>query len=119
GELEHRRVKARWQRTNNVGPEQQVINLDARETCMYHMAHELQEHSVDIPGLPSHQADTEEPRAIQASEHHHIADSQKNIISLLEWQREHPDDPAVQVSMSLLSQLQLVLIILYRLSFHC
>ncbi|KAI1789115.1 hypothetical protein LXA43DRAFT_923997 [Ganoderma leucocontextum] len=102
GELEHRRVKARWQRTNNIGPEQQVINLDARETRMYRMANELQEHGVAVRGLPSHQDDVRDPRVMQPSKHHRIAVSQKNPVTFAEWNQEHPDDPAVQTFIPLL-----------------
>ncbi|KAI0708940.1 hypothetical protein C8T65DRAFT_740004 [Cerioporus squamosus] len=102
GEHEHRRVKARWERTNNVGAELQVVHLDAKEARMHRMAQELQEQGLDIPGLVSHKQDTEDPRLIPPEKHHHIAQSQKNIVDLRYWQSENPHDPMVQSFITLL-----------------
>ncbi|KAI0719739.1 hypothetical protein C8T65DRAFT_736307 [Cerioporus squamosus] len=104
GEHEHRRVKARWERTNNVQAEQQVVNLNAKEARLHRMAQELHEAGVEVPGLVSHTKDVEDARAIPPEQHHHIAPSQKNIINLREWQSEHPHDPAVQTFVELLKQ---------------
>ncbi|KAI9059259.1 hypothetical protein FKP32DRAFT_1580468 [Trametes sanguinea] len=62
GEHEHRRVKARRQRTNGVSADGQVVNLDARESRMHQMAHEIQEFGLDVPGLVSHSSDTADAR---------------------------------------------------------
>ncbi|KAJ8457369.1 hypothetical protein ONZ51_g11576 [Trametes cubensis] len=96
GEHEHRRVKARWERTNGVRAGQQVVNIDARESRMHAMAHELSDLGLDIPGLVSHSADVANPSSIPPEHHHHIGSSDKNFIGLREWQSEHPDDPFVE-----------------------
>ncbi|RDX47354.1 hypothetical protein OH76DRAFT_1526067 [Lentinus brumalis] len=96
GEHEHRRVKARWDRTNNVGAEQQVVNLDAKEGRLHRMANELHEAGIEVPGLVSHTKDVEDADPIPPEQHHHIAPSQRNIVNLREWQSDHPHDPAVQ-----------------------
>ncbi|KAL7281058.1 hypothetical protein ACG7TL_004360 [Trametes sanguinea] len=96
GEHEHRRVKARRQRTNGVSADGQVVNLDVRESRMHQMAHELHELGLDIPGLAFHPGDTAEPVTIPPSAHHHIGDTEKNIVNLGEWQAQNADDPAVR-----------------------
>ena len=74
-----------------------MVNLDAREARMLHMAHELQESGIEVPGLISHTTDINEPQVVPLEHHYHIAGSQKNIVDLRVWQAEHPHDPAVQV----------------------
>ncbi|KAI9057376.1 hypothetical protein FKP32DRAFT_1745228 [Trametes sanguinea] len=96
GEHEHRRVKARRQRTNGVSADGQVVNLDARESRMHQMAHEIRDFGLDVPGLVSHSSDTADAIKIPPEAHHHIGETEKNAIYLPDWQAENRDDPAAQ-----------------------
>ncbi|KAL7281107.1 hypothetical protein ACG7TL_004414 [Trametes sanguinea] len=102
GEHEHRRVKARRQRTNGVSADGQVVNLDARESRMHQMAHELCELGMDIPGLVSHSEDVADPSFIAPEVHHHIGETEKNVVDLADWQARNADDPAVQMFVPLM-----------------
>ncbi len=101
----HRGVKERWERTNNVTPEEQIVNMDARESRMREMAAELTEIGVDIPGVVSHSDDVAEPVELPPEAHHHIAGREKNPVDLGVWQDDHRQDPAVQVTFLLTSSL--------------
>ncbi|CDO68243.1 hypothetical protein BN946_scf184842.g6 [Trametes cinnabarina] len=94
GEHEHRRMKSRWERTNHVNAEGQVVNIDARESRMHSMAHELAEHGLDIPGIASPLSGDPDasPVPIPPEMHHHIGDTEKNHIELRDWQTDHPVD---------------------------
>ncbi|KDQ54663.1 hypothetical protein JAAARDRAFT_696959 [Jaapia argillacea MUCL 33604] len=95
GELEHRRVKARNCRVSQADVIGGLVKLDALETTMHSMAHELQLAGVDIPGVPRQAILTP---ILQPEDHHHIAAEQgaKNRIYLPEWFADHPNDPALE-----------------------
>ncbi|KAI0822192.1 hypothetical protein BC628DRAFT_1327977 [Trametes gibbosa] len=97
GEHEHRRVKAQWERTNGVRAGSQVVNIDARESRMHEMAHELLGIGLDIPGIASHLSDVSAPERIPPEHHHHIGNTEKNFVNLRDWQTQHSDDPIVEV----------------------
>ncbi|KAI0667060.1 hypothetical protein C8Q78DRAFT_1140637 [Trametes maxima] len=99
GEHEHRRVKARWRRTNGVRGGAQVVNIDARESRMHDMAYELSDLGLDIPSLPVQRVSSgPEPSPIPAGQHHHIGNTVKNFVDLRQWQVENPGDPVVEDS---------------------
>ncbi|KAI0039303.1 hypothetical protein FA95DRAFT_1451096, partial [Auriscalpium vulgare] len=92
GEHEHRRVKARYARTNFRDATAQIVNIDIREARFRVMGYELREHGVNVPGLRSRQ----EALDMRPQEHHQIALSQKDAIELREWRLQHPGDPALE-----------------------
>ncbi len=91
-------VKARHDRTNNVGPGGQLVKIDTFESRMRLMGHELVELGVDVPGIETHTRDVEEPIILRPEEHHKIGATEKNYVVLSEWQVQNHADPAVQVS---------------------
>ncbi|KAI0057240.1 hypothetical protein BV25DRAFT_1812761 [Artomyces pyxidatus] len=100
GEHEHRRVKARYARTNFRNANGQIVNMDIREARFRIMGHELYDDwGLDIP---NHEPSSRPAPPVSAlnearpEEHSHIAVSQKDPVELREWISEHPQDPAVQ-----------------------
>ncbi|KAJ8494675.1 hypothetical protein ONZ51_g2145 [Trametes cubensis] len=100
GEHEHRRIKARRKRTNYVQPDSQVVNMDIRAVQMQRIGYELDERGIHVPGVVASQSSAtttcNDIAPIPATDHHHIARDQKNVIALREWQREHTGDVAVK-----------------------
>ncbi|KAI0038329.1 hypothetical protein FA95DRAFT_1232934 [Auriscalpium vulgare] len=99
GEHEHRRVKARYARTNYRQANSQIVNMDVRESRFRSMADELQQIGIDVPGIPPRPAESGASPLAEGlpSDHHHIAVSQKTPIHLRDWRAEHPNDPALAV----------------------
>ena len=72
--------------------------MDARESRMRLMAHELSEQGLYIPRLVLHTHDTPTSSQMKPEDHHDMGVSEKEYLDLRDWQREFRDDPAVQVS---------------------
>ncbi|KAI0269424.1 hypothetical protein BC834DRAFT_968038 [Gloeopeniophorella convolvens] len=90
GEQEHRRVKARYARTNKRNVDAQLVDIDIRESRMLAMSYELEEAGVDVPGRPARAQNELKPE-----DRYHIGVSQRNPINLDELCKQHGDDPAL------------------------
>ncbi|KAI0257901.1 hypothetical protein BC834DRAFT_838237 [Gloeopeniophorella convolvens] len=98
GELEHRRVKARYARTNKRNVEAQLVDIDIRESRLTLMAHELREKGVDVPQLGRHTSSAREGPAdvdMSPEDRYRIGTSDRHPVSLQQLQEDHPEDPAL------------------------
>ncbi|KAI0668987.1 hypothetical protein C8Q78DRAFT_933009, partial [Trametes maxima] len=104
GEHEHRRVKARWERTNGVQGGSQVVNIDARESRMHSMAYELSDLGLEVPGITRQCENDSSPLLIPPEQHHHIGVTDKNYVDLRLWQTEHCGDVVAESFVPLLKE---------------
>ncbi|TFK78527.1 hypothetical protein K466DRAFT_606902 [Polyporus arcularius HHB13444] len=96
-ELEHRRLKARYRRTNKNKATGQIVNIGIREAEMRRMGQELHEIGVHVPGnkpQPAPDADN-----TPAEVHVHIAKEQHhaNAVYIDQLLHENRNDPAFEV----------------------
>lgn len=101
GEHEHRRVKARRARTNGRDTEGQMAEIEVREGRLRRMADELRACGVTVPEFNGKGKDTSIPAGPLT--HHWIAQESSGRIALdlSHWQYSHPNDPAIQVSITI------------------
>ena len=97
GELEHRRVKQRYARTNKRDFVAQIVKMDSVDRAFHQVEKELDE-------LINHKTEEEEDDIpldsvdTDMQDQYHIAkeESSKNTLFLREW-LQHSFDPALQV----------------------
>ncbi|KAK7025783.1 hypothetical protein R3P38DRAFT_3316409 [Favolaschia claudopus] len=121
GELEHRRVKAYYARTNKNQAVRQISKLERRETALLRMAARARSKAQRLGGTkstPVAQGYRKQAKNTQTylsfaesealpytipSQHHHISSSRNNSIHLSSWLKQHKGDPATK---NFLSKLQ-------------
>lgn len=93
-------MKARRARTNGRQAEGQMAEIEIREGRLRYMADELRACGVKVPDFSGKGRDTSIPAGPLA--HHWIAQESDGriAIDLAYWQRIHPNDPAVEVSLA-------------------
>lgn len=100
GELEHRRVKRIYGRTNKNSAIKQMTKHERRETRLLRAQRAAgTEHSKSHPHHVEFLEDDALPYT-DVSMHHHISDSKKHGQDLFSLSRLFPDDPATKVSNS-------------------
>ncbi|KAJ3557352.1 hypothetical protein NP233_g11763 [Leucocoprinus birnbaumii] len=92
GELEHRRVKRFYARTNKqAGFTAQIAKQQRRQRILRKIG-QLQ-HPSSLLALPH---DDEPLMPISPRDHHYISPSQKKYLDVIAWVGKHPNDPALQ-----------------------
>ncbi|KAL6303258.1 hypothetical protein BKA93DRAFT_716391, partial [Sparassis latifolia] len=95
GETEHRRAKQRFERTSKKDFTAQLASIERREARIRSISDRVA--NAAGAGTPSpHLARSEDVAAPPPHLHHAIAVSQKNIIYIGPWLRQHYGDPAIQ-----------------------
>ncbi|KAJ6451830.1 hypothetical protein C8R47DRAFT_1030639, partial [Mycena vitilis] len=94
GELEHRRVKRFYARTNKNQPVRQMTVVERRETYLLQMASRAR---TKARRLGNTIATPSEPLPYTAAkEHHHISESLNTSLHLSSWLSQNIDDPATK-----------------------
>ncbi|TDL17170.1 hypothetical protein BD410DRAFT_886035 [Rickenella mellea] len=103
GELEHRRVKKFYGRTNKNNATAQITNLERRERVLRQIEEDLKSKPNKAGLSDSNNAtvnfSSQEPLPYTSvSDHHHISKSRNTYVDLPLWIRkpEHAEDPAVK-----------------------
>ncbi|KDQ51293.1 hypothetical protein JAAARDRAFT_199318 [Jaapia argillacea MUCL 33604] len=93
-ELEHRRLKVRYQHTNKNQATGQIVSMDVREAEMRRMAQELVESGVEVPGFKP--KGSEEVNEILIATHVSASKEQRhrNARYLGPWLARNATDPA-------------------------
>ncbi|KAG6870279.1 hypothetical protein C0992_000508 [Termitomyces sp. T32_za158] len=87
GEMEHKRVKAFYIRTNKNQFEGQIA-LQERRQARSRAMKDIVEEEVLPPTNPE--------------EHHYISKTRQSSINLLQWAKDYQDDPAIKVCIILI-----------------
>ncbi|PPQ82246.1 hypothetical protein CVT25_008397, partial [Psilocybe cyanescens] len=120
GELEHKRVKHFYSRTNKCHTfEQQIAQHQRRECILRRIAAQMKKRSnnqeptvarhiisadesevltATLPEQHHHMANNESEvlTATLPEQHHHMANSKRNRVNILQWLDEHEGDPALE-----------------------
>ncbi|KAJ8087428.1 hypothetical protein PM082_006258 [Marasmius tenuissimus] len=91
GELEHRRVKRFYARTNKAKFVKQVANHERREQIIRRI-----EARVVKGKEPQKPSDSEPPLVTSPNTHHFISADCSNWFNIREWMNKHSGDPAVE-----------------------
>jgi hypothetical protein len=95
GELEHRRIKRFYPRTNKVGYPQQIAKHQRRERLLYNLSKSSTPENNPTATVSFQESDPlpYTPPTV----HHHISNSNRHHINLTAWLGTHSGDPALIV----------------------
>ncbi|KAI0263908.1 hypothetical protein BC834DRAFT_970987 [Gloeopeniophorella convolvens] len=94
GELEHRRVKRFYARTNKVQFTHQITNHEKRQRVLNSVRARLHGHSAEPGGHPGAPADRLPPTP--PTNHYHISNDNRNKENVTSWLSRHRGDLAIQ-----------------------
>ncbi len=90
--------------------ESQLVKLDVREAELLRMDDELRAAGVFVPSAKAKAPLFADERSFDPSFHHSIAANQHTPVYLQDWVSKHENDPAVAVSINLVTSVDWVLI---------
>lgn len=97
GELEHRRVKRFYPRTNKVGLTQQIAKHQRRERLLHNLSKSSQAATKNNPAAVVGFQESDPLPYTSPTAHHHISNSNHHHHDLTAWLRTHSSDPALTV----------------------
>jgi hypothetical protein len=95
GELEHRRVKKFYAKTNKNNATSQIAKHQRREAIIRALASKDPSKQPRSHGQPSGNDTTS---FMSPKDHHHIADSQREHCDILGWVSENKNNPSIKVN---------------------